>query len=205
KHLGRIAVGLGSPYLKFIMQELKTALTRGPQIHILSFTIHYLLVVMDGVLSQGDLDECAGYVIDTVMNDIFGAASEEKEAEGYNKKMKEIKHNKSYDTAELLASKMLLQNFSQILNPIRLLLREKLAFKVQKRLDELLRRVSIGLQKNAEASSTNSILLCHEIYNQSLVQEEEKVRRETESEDHFLVKLDSKPQKTQMEYTLYSK
>ncbi|KAH3660132.1 hypothetical protein OGAPHI_007337 [Ogataea philodendri] len=205
KHLGRIAVALGSSYLKFIMQELKTALNRGPQIHILSYTFHYLLIVLDNVLTQGDLDECTGYVIEAVMNDIFGTASEEKEAEGYNKKMKEIKHNKSYDTAELLASKMLLQNFSQILNPIRLLLREKLAFKVQKRLDELLRRVSIGLQKNAEASSTNSILLCHEIYNQSLVQEEEKVRRETESEDHFLVKLDSKPQKTQMEYTLYSK
>ncbi|KAG7842237.1 hypothetical protein KL942_000975 [Ogataea angusta] len=205
KHLGRIAVGLGSPYLKFIMQELKTALTRGPQIHILSFTIHYLLVVMDGVLSQGDLDECAGYVIDTVMNDIFGAASEEKEAEGYNKKMKEIKHNKSYDTGELLASKMLLQNFPQILGPIKMLLREKLAFRTQKRLDELLRRVSIGLQKNTEAGSTSAILLCHEIYSQSLEQEETRAKRFSETEDHFLVKLDAKPLRTQMEYSLYSK
>ncbi|ODV82769.1 hypothetical protein CANARDRAFT_10220 [[Candida] arabinofermentans NRRL YB-2248] len=207
KHLGRIAVSLGPTYLKFILKELRGALARGPQIHILSFTVHYVLVALDGKLNHGDLGDVAELVIEIVMNDVFGTTSQEKEAEGYNNKMKEIKHNKSYDTGEMIASNIFLKDFGHLMTPVKYLLQERLALKTQNRLDELLRRFSLGLNRNEESSSTDILVLCYEIYNQSLeiVNQKKDKAEVSEKDDHFLVQLDARPIKTQVEYSLYVK
>jgi len=209
KHLGRIAKSLGSKFLNFIFRELKGALTRGPQIHILSFTIHYLLVIMENEINHGDLVESADLIVESIMNDIFGAASEEKAATGYSNKTKEIKHNKSYDTGELLAENIYLKNFLHLLKPIKFLLGEKLTLKAQTRLDELLRRFAVGLMKNEESKTKDILVLCFEIYQDSEDIVEKSMRKPEktvdEKEDHFLVHLDSKPQKTKIEYSVYIK
>ena len=94
KTLGKIAVSLGPNYLSFIFKELKTALSRGSQIHVLSFTVHYLLTCVATILKHSDLDDCIEIIIGIVMEDIFGAAGQEKDAEGYTSKMKEVKFKK---------------------------------------------------------------------------------------------------------------
>ncbi len=209
KHLGRISKFLGSKYLNFIFRELKGALTRGPQIHILSFTLHYLLVIMENDIHHGDLVESADLIVESIMNDIFGVASEEKAATGYSNKTKEIKHNKSYDTGELLAENIYLKDFLHLLKPIKFLLGEKLTLKSQTRLDELLRRFAVGLMKNEESKTQDMLVLCFEIYQDSEDIVEKSMRKPEkivdEKEDHFLVHLDSKPQKTKMEYSVYVK
>lgn len=210
KYLSHIAVSLGVDYLRFIFKELKTALARGPQIHILSFTIHHLLLTMEPYLKHGDLGEVADMIIEVLMNDIFGTASQEKEAEGYNNKMKEIKHNKSFDTGEILAANIFLKDFGHLITPVKYLLQEKLSFKVQNRLDELLRRFSVGLQKNEESGTSDILILSYELYQQSVSFVNDNVKSLakkdsplTDVEDHFLVKLDARPNKTQVEYSLY--
>ncbi|VEU19452.1 DEKNAAC100236 [Brettanomyces naardenensis] len=207
KHLGRIAVSLGPKYLKFIFKELKGALTRGPQIHILSYTVHYLLVVMEKELGHGDLSESADLIVDSIMDDLFGAAAEEKEAEGYSKKTKEMKYNKSYDTGELIAENLLLKDFSRLLTPVKYLLRERLSFKTQLKLDQLLRRFAAGLMKNEESSSKDILVLCYELYNEAIefVNSHRNLaeKKIDEKEDRFLVHLDAKPQKTTIEYSGY--
>ncbi|QPG76911.1 hypothetical protein FOA43_004305 [Brettanomyces nanus] len=209
KHLGRIAAGLGPNYLKFIFKELKGALTRGPQVHILGFTIHYLLVIMEKQLKHGDLGESADIIVASIMEDLFGEASEEKEAEGYSNKTKEIKHNKSYDTGELIAENINLKEFSHLLTPIKYLLRERLSLKTQNKLDQLLRNFSMGLVKNEESKSKDIIVLCYELYSEALQFVEENSKRKekqtNEKEDYFMVHLDARPQKTKVEYSAYVK
>ncbi|ODV97673.1 hypothetical protein PACTADRAFT_47545 [Pachysolen tannophilus NRRL Y-2460] len=212
KNLARMSKTLGSKYFKFILKELKTALKRGSQIHVLSFTIHYLLVVMSDSLSHGDLDESSELLADIIMEDIFGAAGQEKDAEGYTSKMKEVKHKKSFDTAELLSANISLASFNCLITPVKLLLRERIALKTRNKLDELLRRYSLGLNRNEESSTRDILLLCYQLHNQSkelLVKPESKSQISGNkngfdvSSDHFLVKLSSKTTDAHMEYSLY--
>ncbi|KAG0676297.1 U3 snoRNP protein [Pichia californica] len=207
KHLGRISISLGPHYLKFIIKELKGALTRGPQIHILSFTIHHLITIMSPYLEHGSLGDSVSMIMECIMNDIFGEASEEKEATGYSNKTKEIKHNKSFDTGELIAANIFLKDFNHLLTPVKYLLNERLNFKSQSKLEQLMRRFSQGLNKNEESSSTDILVLCNEIFNQASEIVESKKRQAPKAVDEkterFLVQLDKRAQKTQVEYSLY--
>jgi U3 small nucleolar RNA-associated protein 20 len=207
KHLARIALFLGPHYLKFIIKELKGALTRGPQIHILSFTIHHLLTIMSPYLEHGSLGDSVDMIMSSIMNDIFGEASEEKEATGYSNKAKEIKHNKSFDTGEIISANIFLKDFSHLLTPVKYLLHERLSLKSQSKLEQLMKRFAHGLNKNEEGSSTDILILCNEIFFQaSEIVESRKNRKEKvidEKAERFMVQLDARPQKTQMEYSLY--
>ncbi|ODQ82045.1 hypothetical protein BABINDRAFT_160250 [Babjeviella inositovora NRRL Y-12698] len=204
KNLGRMAKLLGAQYIQFILKELKGALTRGSQIHVLSFTIHALLVSMKDELSHGDLDESAVLIVNVIMEDVFGAAGQEKDADGYTSKMKEVKHNKSFDTGELLAANISLKTFNKLITPVKLLLRERIQLKTQNKLEELLRRYALGLNHNDEASSRDLLVLCYELHKQSVeILGNPENDGKTEAADHFLVKLSSRPLKTQMEYSLY--
>ncbi|CAX42639.1 U3 small nucleolar RNA-associated protein, putative [Candida dubliniensis CD36] len=195
KTLGKIAISLGPNYLSFIFKELKTALSRGSQIHVLSFTVHYLLTCVTSILQHSDLDDCIEIVIGIVMEDIFGAAGQEKDAEGYTSKMKEVKFKKSFDTAEIVASNVSLNQFGTIIEPIKLLLQEMISHKTQVKLDELLRRLSFGLNHNQEASNIEILHLCYEIYMMSKENDEVNETKVSAKEQHFLTTLDRKVKK----------
>ncbi|AAS52679.2 AEL006Wp [Eremothecium gossypii ATCC 10895] len=206
KNLGNIAVVLGPEYLTFVIQELKSALARGSQIHILSYSLHHVLVSMSEALGHGDLDDCASMIIDIVMEDTFGAAGQEKDAEGYTSKIKEVKFNKSYDTSELLAANINLPVFGTLLRPVKALLLERIGIKTQRKLDEVLRRYSLGLGHNSQASSPDVLKMCHEIYTLSQVFSpgSAKQRKEyNEKEDFFLIRLDAKRVDVQVECSHY--
>lgn len=207
KSLSKIATLLGPQYLKFIITELKTALSRGSQIHVLSYTVHYIMAQMQSSLKHGDLNDLASLIVDVIMEDIFGAAGQEKDAEGYHSKMKEVKYKKSFDSGELLTSNVDLSYFGTILSPIKLLLREHMPLKTQNKLDELLRRYALGLNHNDSGKSQDILLTCYEIYHQAsevLSNDRFKQRAPIKAhEDHFLVKLNAKPSKAQISNNLH--
>lgn len=206
KTLGRIASLLGARYFKFILKELKTALSRGSQIHVLSFTMHSLLATIQNELNHGDLDDAASLIVGVIMEDIFGAAGQEKDAEGYHSTMKEVKFKKSFDSGEILSSNISLTSFVYLVEPVKQLLKENISLKIQNKLDELLRRYALGLNHNDESSTRDILLLCYELHKQTLDSvnnRPSRVKTVDEKADHFLVKLDSRPQKTQVEYSQY--
>ncbi|SCU84481.1 LAMI_0C07646g1_1 [Lachancea mirantina] len=204
--LTKITQLLGPDYFVFIVKELKSALQRGSQIHVLSYTVHHLLVELNERLESGDLDVATDLLVSVIMEDLFGSASEEKEAEGYasKAKMKEVKFNKSYDTGELLASKISLQAFGSVIHPIKVLLSEQLSLKTQRKLDELLRRYALGLNHNTRTSSIDALTMCYEIYMQSTRNQREGVAQRNEdmvkgtlsdSSKFFLVDLKARKDK----------
>ncbi|CDK29087.1 unnamed protein product [Kuraishia capsulata CBS 1993] len=192
KHLGNCALILGPKYMKFIIKELKGALTRGPQVHILSFTAHFLLVKMEDQLSSGDLSDSVELLADIIMEDIFGTAGQEKDADGYRSKMKETRFNKSYDTAEILAGKVYLKDFNALLAPVKLLMMEKLSKKTQISLTELMRRYSVGLISNSASGSLDAFAFCFELMQEDGVSFAEQSAKKDLVADHFRVKLDRK-------------
>lgn len=210
KSLCKVVTDLGAKYFKFLLQELKGALTRGSQIHVLSFTMHSFLVAIQPNLKHGDLDESVPIIVDIIMEDIFGAAGQEKDSEGYTSKMKEVKHKKSFDSGEILNANISLTEFGEIINPVKLLLQERMSLKIQNKLDELLRRYALGLNHNEESTSQNILVLSYQINQQAtkIFQDDASASDEfkkisLKSEEHFLVKLNSRVLKTEIDSTQY--
>ncbi|KAF9888064.1 U3 snoRNP protein [Aspergillus nanangensis] len=167
KTLNDISLLLGPVYFGYILKELRTTLTKGYQLHVLSFTLHSMLVVTTDEFKQGDLDYCVAEMSAVVMDDTFGTVGQEKDAEEYVSKMKEVKSNKSYDSMELLAKNTTVENLANLIRPLQTLLREKLNSNIVRKVDDLLRRVSVGLLRNPGAESRELLVFCYEVIKES--------------------------------------
>jgi U3 small nucleolar RNA-associated protein 20 len=183
--LVKICVLLGPSCFGFVLKELRGALARGYQLHVLSYTMHSILVATTPEYAPGDLDYCLPSIVAIIMDDIFGATGQEKDAEEYTSKMKEVKSSKSHDSMELIAKTATLNRLTDLVRPIQVLLKEKPNLKMVRKIDELLNRISSGLLKNSAAHSRDSMIFCYEIiqevYNSGKPQEKVK-------EDHRLKK-----------------
>ncbi|CAG8979946.1 hypothetical protein HYALB_00012960 [Hymenoscyphus albidus] len=161
--LVKICVLLGPSCFGFILKELRGALARGYQLHVLSYTMHSMLVATTPEYAPGDLDYCLPSIIAIIMDDIFGAIGQEKDAEEYVSKMKEVKSSKSHDSMELIAMTATLSRLTDLVKPIQALLKEKLSLKMVRKIDELLNRISNGLLRNSAAQSRDSLIFCYEV------------------------------------------
>lgn len=163
KTLVEVSTLIGPQYFGFVMKELRSALARGYQLHVLSFTVHSILVATSSMFKSGDLDYCLPQIVSVVMDDIFGATGQEKDAEEYISKMKEVKSSKSYDSLELVAKTTTVENFVHLVRPLQTLLEEKLDLRMVKKIDELLRRIGVGLLRNEAVQDRRVLVFCHEI------------------------------------------
>lgn len=192
KTLNEIALLLGPVYFGYILKELRNTLMRGYQLHVLSFTVHSILVATTDEFKQGDLDYCLGDLVSVVMDDVFGAVAQEKEAEEYTNKMKEVKSSKSFDSMELLAKNSTVGNLSSLVRPLQALLQEKLNSGMVRKIDELLRRIGIGLLRNPGAESRDLLMFCYEVIKESYREpvSNEATDGPSASEEHLLIKYD---------------
>ncbi|KAI9376241.1 HEAT repeat protein [Aspergillus egyptiacus] len=196
KTLNDIALLLGPGYMGYILKELRHTLKRGYQLHVLSFTVHSILVATTDDFKQGDLDYCLADLSSVVMDDTFGTVGQEKDAEDYVSKMKEVKSNKSYDSMELLAKNSTVRNLAALVRPLQSLLQEKLTANIVKKVDELLRRIGIGLLRNPGVESRDILVFCYEVIKEAY---KEPTKAETEvpksaQEENFLINMKGKKQ-----------
>lgn len=163
KTLVEISALIGSNCFGFVLKELRGSLARGYQLHVLSFTVHSILVATATIFQPGDLDYCLPQIVAIIMDDVFGAIGLEKDAEEYISKMKEVKSNKSYDSMELISKTASVEKFVHLIKPLQTLLDEKLDLKMVKKIDELLRRINAGLLRNEAIGDRQVLAFCHEI------------------------------------------
>lgn len=189
--LNDIALLLGPNYVGYILRELRHTLKRGYQLHVLSFTVHSILVATTDDFQHGDLDYCLADLSSVVMDDTFGTVGQEKEAEEYVSKMKEVKSNKSFDSMELLAKNSTIRNLSSLLQPLQSLLREKLTSNIVRKADELLRRIGIGLLRNPGVESRDILVFCYEVIKEAYKEPAQSDTQATQSvqEQNFLVDM----------------
>lgn len=163
KTLTDIAIILGPSYFGYILKELRATLTRGYQLHVLSFTVHSIMVATADRFKPGDLDYCLRELVTVIMDDIFGTVGQEKESEDYVSKMKEVKSSKSFDSMELLAKNTTVPHIPELTRPIQILLEEKLNVSLVKKIDELLRRIGVGILRNPDAENQELLVLSYQI------------------------------------------
>ncbi|KAI1003796.1 U3 small nucleolar RNA-associated protein 20 [Podosphaera aphanis] len=174
--LSKICSLLGPSCFGFILKELRGALARGYQLHVLSYTMHSLLVAITSDYTPGDLDYCLPSIVAIIMDDIFGVTGQEKDAEDYVSRMKEVKSSKSHDSMELIAKTVSITRLITLVRPIQALLMENLNIRMVRKIDELLNRISNGLLKNSAAASRDSLVFCYEVIQD--VYSSEKPRQE---------------------------
>lgn len=178
--LAKICVILGPSCFGFVLKELRGALARGSQLHVLSYTMHSILVAVIPDYAPGDLDYCLPQIVAIIMDDIFGATGQEKDAEEYTSKMKEVKSSKSHDSMELIAKTATLSRLTDLVRPIQVLLQEKVNLRMVRKIDELLNRISTGLLQNSAARSRDSLVFCYEVIQDVYKTEKVKVSKKVD-------------------------
>ncbi|CAK7274833.1 U3 snoRNP protein [Sporothrix epigloea] len=162
--LSRISTILGASCFGFVLKELRGALTRGYQLHVLSYTVHTLLLAVIPHFAPGDFDYCVETLMTVVMDDVFGAAGEEKDADEYVSKMKEVKKSKSQDSVELIAKNVSVSQLGVLVQPLHMLMLERITKKTAVKIDTLLARIAAGLAQNPSVSeSRDTLVFCYEI------------------------------------------
>lgn len=161
--LVKIAVLLGPSFFGFILKELRGALTRGYQLHVLSYTMHSILVATVPHFAPGDLNPCLSAIVTVIMDDIFGVVGQEKDAEGYVSQMKEVKSSKSQDSMELIAKNASISRLIELVRPLQALLMQKVDLKIVRKIDALMARITAGLLQNPATESRDTLVFCYEV------------------------------------------
>lgn len=193
KVLCEIVVLLGSGSLKFVVKELRTTLTQGYQLHVVSYTLHSILVTLSPHIKHGDLDYCVEELVPVIMDDIFGTVGQQKENQDYVSSMREVKSSKSFDSMELLARSISIPSVSKLVAPLQTLLSGTLATKQIRNIDELLRRTGMGLAQNPSGNKrdilTFSYQLIQALYEQKASKEPRKLTNDEKNRQRYLIQL----------------
>lgn len=179
---------LGPRFFAFVLKELRAALSRGYQLHVLGYTVHSLLSNLGA--QHGALDECVKEIVEVLMDDIFGATGSEKDSEGYTSSMKEVKASKSYDSFEILASVTSVDRFDTLVSPIRSFLYELNTVKDGRKVIEALRRIQLGILRNESATPSAVLDFCLTFFQSVQAEGERSTEKPAEAtKNHFIVDL----------------
>jgi U3 small nucleolar RNA-associated protein 20 len=170
--LNRIAVNLGASYLPIICRELRTILIRGPQLHVLAHVIHSLIIHVttgDHAVSFPCLDSCINDVADVASEVIFGESGKDVQAEGFKTKMREVRGSSSrgLDSFTILAKHITPAKISSLLAPVKAIMHETAAISVMGLVDEVLKRITVGLNGNQHISPGDLLTLCNTLISQN--------------------------------------
>ncbi|KAK3044711.1 hypothetical protein LTS18_000555, partial [Coniosporium uncinatum] len=163
KTLAEICTLTGPSAFGFVVKELRSALPMGVHLHVLSYTVHSILESTKDIFRPGDLDYCISSIVAVIMDDTFGVPGLEKEAEEYRSRRREVKSSRSFDSMELIAQNTSLSHLSELITPIRMLLLERLDDRMMQKINELLRRIGLGIMHNASAQDQQVLMFCYEV------------------------------------------
>ncbi|WVQ94326.1 hypothetical protein IAU59_001405 [Kwoniella sp. CBS 9459] len=191
----KIAVYLGPDWLVKVIRELETALTRGPQKHVLAVTTHAILVQATSQAADrfGDLDDAVELAVQVSAEVIWGESGKDVANEGFKTKMREVRgaNSRGFDTFQLLSQISSPTKISTILSPLREVMHSSQAVKPMQQVDEALRRISMGLNSNARLAPQDILSLCHSLIsgNSSYLKPKRKATKNAETPDSFKVQM----------------
>lgn len=168
--LAKVAVILGPTYFRDIVIELRKVLTRGPQIAVLAFTLHNILLhCVDNADQRLSIleEHTTGDVIEVIIEDVFGRTAEDRQSIENRTTYKEVKSTKSLDTLEQVARIVSPSAIRAILVPVKELMSQTEAAQATRNFDDYLRRAAVGLQANSHLDAHAYLVLCHELVNAS--------------------------------------
>ncbi|KAF9234002.1 armadillo-type protein [Melanogaster broomeanus] len=182
----RIAVALGPSYLPLTLRELRAALLRGPQLHVLAYATHALLTYVTSsdrkTEAFTDLDGCIDDIAHIASEVVFGESGKDVQHEDFKTKMREVKGSGSrgLDCFALSARYVSPNRISGLLLPLRSVMQVTNSAKPMQQVDEVFRRIANGLNSNARVTPPELLVKARKTI--ALVQMKRKIVAES---DHY--------------------
>jgi len=159
---------LGPFFLNFVLGEVKSNLSVGYQRHVCGFTFYSLLEALQDMLVGPHLMPSMPLILEVFLSELSGTIAEEKEVDKIVAKTREAKNSKAYDCMELVGKVLSFDLLSPaILDPemhewgLRKQIHEANTLKQRKKMEEMLRRLGLGLAANASVSSQEMLIWVH--------------------------------------------
>merc|ERR1712100_540874 len=169
--LFKVLEAVGSEYFGLVLRELTTILTKGYQLHILGFTIHFLLYNLQqlGSIKLNSLNHCVKSLSITLLDDIIGEAGQKKQVQQIRNQMKETKVTKSYETFTIVAKSIgFAEHIQDLIHPVYSVLISSVSSSTVKEMVMILQKISIGLSKNEGISYDQLLVFLHTIINDNI-------------------------------------
>lgn len=164
----KISAFLGPSYFNYIIRELRGALKKGYELHVLGYTVNSLILDMMPRLKVGDLDYCLKDLVEILVSDIFGATGQEKDADEMTGKIKEAKSRRSPASFELISKITHFKNVGLLLVPLKDIMSNTESGRILKKVEDLLRRIAVGLVNNPEFESLELLDFAYGLIAESL-------------------------------------
>ncbi|KAE8036875.1 hypothetical protein FH972_009508 [Carpinus fangiana] len=172
---------LGLQYLQFIVRVLRATLKRGYELHVLAYTLNFILSKSILIPNSGKLDYCLEDLVSVIENDILGDVAEEKEVGKIASKMKETKMRQSFNTLELIAQSITFKTHAlKLLSPVTTYLQKQLTPKVKTELEKMLNHIAVGIERNPSVDQTDLFIFVYGLI-------EDGIKDENGQREHSLV------------------
>lgn len=166
---------LGLEFLQFILKVLRTTLKRGYELHVLGYTLNFILSKYLSTPVSGKLDYCLQDLLSVVENDILGDVSEEKEVEKIASKMKETRKRKSFETLQLIAQSITFKTHAvKLLSPVTSNLQKRLNPKVKTKLESMLNHIALGIEHNPSVDQSDLFIFVYGLIEDGIKNEHNK-------------------------------
>lgn len=153
---------LGFEYFQFILKVLRSTLKRGFELHVLGYTVNFILTKCLLGTGSGKLDYCLEDILSVVENDVLGDVSEEKEVDKIASKMKETRKTKSFETFQLVAENVTFKTHaSKLMSFITRHLQKQLTPKLKSKLQTMLHHMTLGIDRNPTASQQDILIFIY--------------------------------------------
>lgn len=163
---------LGLEYLQFIVKVLRATLKRGFEMHVLGYTLNFILSKCLLGPVGGKIDYCLEELLSIAENDILGDVSEEKEVEKIASKMKETRKNKSFETLKLIAQNITFKTHAlKLLSPVTAHFRNHLKPKEKVKLEGMLKHIADGIECNPSVDQTDIFIFTYSLIEDGITTE----------------------------------
>ncbi|KAF8079608.1 hypothetical protein N665_1013s0006 [Sinapis alba] len=140
-------------YLQLFVGKLASILTKGSEVHVLGYTVHYILSECLPNPTGCKLDHCLEDLLYIVEANILGDADEQKEDEkdsiNKRKKKMETRKCKSLNTLRLIAENVTFRSHAlKLLSPVTWQLQGPVTSKRKSKLEGMLRNIAAGIEGN---------------------------------------------------------
>ncbi|KAF5740542.1 small subunit processome component 20 isoform X1 [Tripterygium wilfordii] len=153
---------LGLEYLQFIVRVLRATLKRGFELHVLGYTLNFILSQFISDPISGKLDYCLEDLLSVIENDILGDVAEEKEVEKIASRMKETRKQKSFDTLKMVAQTVTFKiHAEKLLSPVTAHMQKFRIPKVRAKLESMLKHVAAGIEHNPSVNQTDLFIFIY--------------------------------------------
>lgn len=170
--LAACAKELGLEYLHFIVKVMQAILKRGYELHVLGYTLNFILSKTFLHPTIGKLDYCLEELLSIAENDILGDVAEEKEVDKIASKMKETRKNKSFDTLKLISQNVTFRTHaSKLLSPVNAYLQKHLTQKMKVKFEMMLHHIALGIEHNPSVELSELFIFVYGLIEDNVTEE----------------------------------